>query len=377
MRIISKFTEKFINRLIPALILIAVTGLVCGCTSFSDLGRQNLYSRAQTEAPVLPEETEEASSGEEDAENQDAEQADGEKEDNIVHPVSWQKGWVRYNGKIYEYNPSIISILYMGIDKTGRVQLSKDGISGGQADALFLFVLNPDKKTASVVAINRNTITDVDVFNESGEYVGTQKLQICLQHGYGDGMELSCERQVKAVSGLFFGLPIHGYIATNQDAAAALNDAVGGVTLEVLEDIPAWKGIRGFTKGEVTTLSGQEARRYVQYRDVNVFDSASGRLLREKQYLNAIFSRMKEVVKENPSSIMNIYQAVSPYTVTNMEPADLLYLAGQAPSYSMGSEGIYSMEGETILAESGFEEFYPDRKQLYDLMINVFYSEVK
>ena len=57
------------------------------------------------------------------------------------------------------------------------------------------------------------------------------------KHGYGDGMELSCERSVAAVSRLFYNLPISGYAAINMGAIPALNDAVGGVQVTVLDDV--------------------------------------------------------------------------------------------------------------------------------------------
>ena len=51
----------------------------------------------------------------------------------------------------------------MGIDKKGKVYKGEvtDYIDGGQADALFLAVINPKSEEISIVAINRNTMTTV------------------------------------------------------------------------------------------------------------------------------------------------------------------------------------------------------------------------
>ena len=42
---------------------------------------------------------------------------------------------------------------------------------------------------------------------------------------------------VDAVSHLMYDLPIHGYVAVKLDAIEKLNDAVGGVTVTLPEDI--------------------------------------------------------------------------------------------------------------------------------------------
>ena len=55
----------------------------------------------------------------------------------------WQDGWIRYNGQIYAYNEDIMTFLVMGIDNDDVVKKAKDGLSGGQADAMFLAVMNP------------------------------------------------------------------------------------------------------------------------------------------------------------------------------------------------------------------------------------------
>ena len=370
------------NKYILLTLLLAAVLSITGCTTMSDIGRQNLYSRAESDGPSLPVQEVVSDSSSEDQEGSEGSSDTEDAKDEDVSADAqqireWKKGWLRYNGEIMEYNSNCITFLFMGIDKIGKVQPAADGMSGGQADALFLVTLNPDRSTVSIIAVNRNTMTPVEAYNEAGKYVGTYDLQVCLQHGYGDGMQQSCERQVSAVSNLFYQLPIHGYISLNMNGIVALNDAVGGVTLDILQDIPASKTVRALKKGETVTLSGEEAWRYTRYRDHNEFDSASDRLEREKQYLDAFMQKMRTAIKENPSLVMSIYQAISPYMVTNVELADLIYLTEQVSSYRFDENGIRSMEGETILADSGFEEFYPDEQKLYDLMIDVFYQKVQ
>nr|WP_330369769.1 LCP family protein [Butyrivibrio sp. FCS014] len=79
------------------------------------------------------------------------------------------------------------------------------------------------------MVLNRNSMTDVDIYDEYGRYQNTVVAQIATQHGFGNGMEESCNYQVKAVSNMFYQLPIHGYAAINMSAIPIINDEVGGV----------------------------------------------------------------------------------------------------------------------------------------------------
>ena len=344
---------------IGVVLLVLVVALVVSWRVLDALGKKRLYAASATVIPELPQE----------------EIPEEEVQETTVR--EWKQGWIRYNGGIYEYNGNALNFLIMGIDKDGPVTPAADGISGGQADALFILSLDPDSREINIIAVNRNTVTDVDVYDKAGEYVGSQPLQLCLQHGYGDGMQLSCERQMSTVSKLFYNLPLHGYVSLNRNAIAELNDAIGGVTLEVLTDIPQRGKYPGLTKGVTKTLTGPEALRYIWYRDMNEFDSASDRLMREKQYLSAAIDKVKSAVKDDPSVIIRLYQKMTPYMVTSIDLSEATYLAGQAAGYSFDTDGILSMEGETILADTGFEEFHPDTEQLYALMVEAFYKEVK
>lgn len=289
---------------------------------------------------------------------------------------SWQPGWIRYDGRTYAYNTNLLTFLVLGIDSMDKVHEGEDGISGGQSDAMFFLILDPDNKEIKIVAINRNAMTDIDVYNEEGIYVGTGEAQICLQHGFGDGLEQSCERTVKTVRNLFHELPINGYISINMGAIPTVNDTVGGVTLKVMYSLPAAGQYRSLRKGETVTLTGDDAYWYTQHRDINVDWSANERLERQLQYLIEFVPALQERVKEDPKSIASIYSALSPYMVTDIGLNEAVYLGNEAAQYSFDSANIYQMKGESIIGRSGFEEFIYDEDALYDLIIDVFYTEV-
>lgn len=287
---------------------------------------------------------------------------------------TWQEGWVRYQDKVYEYNKDILTFLVMGIDKMEEVSESEDEVSGGQSDALFLVIANPDDRSIKILAVNRDTMTDIVAYN-AGEDGSSPVVnaQIAAQHGFGDGKELSCELTRDAVSKLFFDLPIHGYVSVNMSAIPELNDAVGGVDLISLEDLT--KVIKGAKEGAELHLEGMDAFLYVEYRDTQVFESARGRLSRQKQYLTAFMNKAIAATKQDITLPINLYGKLKQYMVTDVTTDELAYLVSELINYSFEQDSIYTMEG-TTREWNGHEQFHPDYDALRDLMIQLFYREV-
>lgn len=327
------------------------------------LGQERLRSKASADSPrLVSEET-----------NLDISAILEQEDDAVMQQTQWEEGWVRHDGKVYEYNEDILTFLIMGIDKEGTVKESKDAVSGGQADALFLVVANPDDKSIRIIAVNRDTMTDVQMYGYGGTNQ-TVKAQIAAQHGFGDGMEKSCELTRDAVSRLFYDLPIHGYAAVNMGAVSRLNDSVGGVTITVPEDMT--KVRKTWNEGAEITLTGKDAYTYVRWRDTDVFESSRSRLARQKQYLGAFVKQAKAAVKEDITLPITLYSELSKYMVTDITAEEAAYLAGRLLSYEFKSDAVYTLEGTTRMGEK-HEEFYPDADALKDLMIQVFYREVK
>lgn len=335
-------------------ILILAVVLVSGFFIMRAMGKSRLYNRAVQDGTTLSEALGDS---------------DGQMEE-------WEDDWVRYDGKIYDYNDDILTFLVLGIDKMGEVTEAENGLDGGQSDLLFLIVLNPHTKHISVIAINRNTMADVDMYGEDGNFIATEKRQITLQHGYGDGKELSCERSVQAVSRLFYGIPIHGYCSINMEAIPLINDIVGGVDVTVLETQKDPSGKFYFQEGENVHLEGMNAMYYVRYRDTSSFNSAGRRLERQKQYLQAWAAKAKTEVVSNPSLALDLYNTLTDYMVTDITLDEVNYLATTALSYSFSGDQVYSLEGETVVGDGGFEEFYPDEQALYELILNIFYEPI-
>lgn len=282
----------------------------------------------------------------------------------------WQEGVIKYDDKYYTYNNHIKSYLIMGIDIE-----NSEGIEagdGGQSDAMFLLVTNDKDKTISIISINRNSMTDISVYGETGVVIKTIEAQICTQHAFGDGKHLSCGRAVDAVSQLFYNIPISGYLSMQMGAISIVNDAIGGVEVEVLRDlVDESKGV-DLKAGETVTLNGNEAYVYLRSRDVNEFDSATNRLHRQEQYITSFAQQVKTYTDGDSQKALDIYESVEDYVVTNIDFSSFVL---KLDSYEYDASRMYTVPGETQMGEK-LEEYHVDDEALYDMIIQVFYEEV-
>lgn len=286
----------------------------------------------------------------------------------------WQDNWITVDGQTYAYNQDILTFLLMGIDQMEKVEEADNFISGGQSDAMFLVVCNPTKKQIDIIAINRNTMVDVDRYNLAGNYRDTVIAPISLQYAYGDGMVLSCEYAVAAVSKLFLYVPIHGYASLNMGGVELINDAIGGVEVVVREDLDLPSGT--VQAGESVLLEGADALWYVQNRDIYTIGSADQRLERQKQYINALMRKMLEQLKASPKVALDFYELVKEYVITDLTLSEMTYMASTVAFYDFSTERIHSIEGENV-REGDYTRFYHDIDALYELILEVFYDKVE
>ena len=240
-------TEKRAGRVMRsvAAVLVIILAIVALFQGFRMRGKEALFRNVAVETENLPEEKQ---SGDDRAK------------------IACEQGKeVTYQGEKYVYNEDLVSILFLGVDKEAFEEGGTVGDGkAGQADALFLLVLDTKTGKSRLIAISRDTMTDVNVYSDLGNFIGTEKLQLCLAYTYGDGKEKSCENTVRAVSRLFYGMPVAAYAALDLDAIAVLTDAVGGVEVTVTKDLtiqdPSLK------EGERKVLTGEQAQWYVRSR---------------------------------------------------------------------------------------------------------------
>lgn len=298
--------------------------------------------------------------------------------------VAWQDDWIAIDGTVYAYDQNTINLLFLGIDQPGGISTEIDltDWESGQTDAIFVLSLNSTDKTIKVLGIPRNAMVELEVYNEENQVERVFENQICLQYAYAGGGAQGLSKMSETVSELLFGLPIHGVVAIGYDAVGSINDQLGGVEVEVLEDMTEVNS--KFYKGNYVHLAGTEALQYVRERDVSMLGSPTLRLNRQKQYLTALIGAAKNRLKEKPMIVADIYNSIKPYMNTDVTLDEAVYIAMEAGGYQFDGDSFYLLEGEdkavTFTNSQGEEDFYDDlyldAEKTKSIMVEVFYQPV-
>lgn len=280
-----------------------------------------------------------------------------------------QGEFVVYNGKTYEYNKNITSILFMGVDKRELEETEVNG-TGGQADVIVLFAVDTKTGKISMINISRDTMTDVTVYSANGGYVGSQEQQLCLAYAYGDGKKTSCENTVNSVKGLFYNIPIKSYLALDLDGIAAVNDSIGGV------DVTSPETVGNFVSGQNYHLEGSLAESFVRSRNHESADANTLRMQRQQVYATQFMNKVISATKEKITTPVDLFNSSSPYTCTNLKPSKILYLAQSVVMSNGMSVEMNTVPGEAKMGEI-YAEYYVNESEFYELFLNVFYTPVQ
>lgn len=286
------------------------------------------------------------------------------------------KETISYNGHNYQYNTNLINIAFMGIDE--RYYEVRDALNLGCADADMLAVIDTQTGEMKVISLPRDTMVDIDIYSDNGVFLTTKNVQLTLSYSYGDGGEQSCKNVTKAMSRILYGVPIDKYFALNLEGIKPINDAVGGVTLTALYDIPN----AGITKGKEVTLKGDMAEAYVRSRDMDRATAAYERGERQMQYVKAFANQVLGAVKSDFNVVSDLYNTATQYSQTNITLNNATYLAQLMLSKNITSFESYSLTGETTLHPLPSNpaiinaQFVPDEDALMELVLEVFYTQV-
>lgn len=269
-----------------------------------------------------------------------------------------------------EYFPrqDVETYLLMGIDRFGPVEASGSYNNDGEADAVLLLLFDKKDQTASILALNRDTMVDMPVLGLGGKQAGTVNGQLALSHTYGSGLRDSCENVRKTVSNLLYGISIDHYMAMNMDGITLLNDAVGGVKVHVTDDFSQVDPT--IPMGE-TILMGQQAISYVRLR-MGVGDQLNlSRMERQEEYVNSFFTALRSKVESEKKFAATLFEDLSDYMVTDCSTTVLSTALEQFGDYAL--KEIVTPEGENRLGET-YMEFYLDEAAMDDLILRMFYA---
>ena len=276
-----------------------------------------------------------------------------------------------YNGTAYAKKENLETVLLLGVDKF-EGETPEGYINNQQADFLLLLVMDKQHETCTPIQLNRDTMTQIQILGVTGEPAGTFTGQLALAHTYGSGEEDSCENTVLAVENLLYSVEIDHYVSMTMDGVALLNDLVGGVTLEVLDD---FSGVDGtLVQGETVTLKGQQALTYVRSRGGLEDSSNLHRMERQRQYLAALQQQLKAAVQQEDGFTLDALLQLNEYMVSDCTVNQLSELGDSLATYQVSD--ILTTPGDAQEGEE-FMEFTVDESALQQLVMDVFYEPVE
>lgn len=291
----------------------------------------------------------------------------------------FEENTVFWNGKTYKRNTYVKAVLCMGVDRDGPMTETTLSGDGGQADGIFLLANDTARGSMKILLIPRDSMTEITKTDTSWTEANGAKLgevvdHLSLSYAYGDGREKSCEYTKQAVSHLLMGLKIDSYMAADLEIIASLNDEVGGVTVTI-PTMGMEQSDPEFVFGQTVRLKGEQAERFVRFRDTERDNSAISRMEQQKLYISGFFQAVKEKSRKESSITERLFEMSQDYMVTDMEKDEYLKLAVNALEGDGLTSASFKMTPGTGTATETYDEYYVDQEALVPILLDLFYRE--
>ena len=278
---------------------------------------------------------------------------------------------VEYKGVKYKLNENMVSVCLIGNDNEWGTPL--EGLNG-QADVIVVVALDTETGKTTGIVVPRDSMVDIDInYVDNYQLYETDKMQICLAYAYGSNDNHSSELVCRAVSRILYNIPVSYYYTISMAGVVALADLVDGVAIEPIQTVPGTE----IVEGELIKLDGDLAARYLRYRNSYEYGSALDRQARQMQFLTALASKVLTVVKGNPSALVDIYNTLGGYSVTNLGVSEVSFIASCVAKGSSDTMEFISLKGEAVHDEnSEYEQFILDKDFVYQTVLDVYYEKV-
>ncbi len=276
---------------------------------------------------------------------------------------------VYIDGKAYRPRSTVKNYLIVGIDQFGASE------SNGYAQADFILVLSFDSADNSytVMQINRDTMTEILMYDAfSGEAKETVA-QIALSHNDGTYTEISntrkCKNTAKAVSDLLYGIDFKNYVSMTMDAVSIIVDYIGGVEIYVEYDMTSVD--ERLAEGQTVMLDGELALKFIGARTGVADETNVSRMERQMAFFDAFTEKAKSV-QIDEELLLECFEDVADYIVTNADDGIFREITEKLSTYE--KKETISPPGEAKVGQK-YMEFYVDEEELKDIVIDVFYKE--
>ena len=297
-------------------------------------------------------------------------------ESTVLHPSNEAAGegsskTITRDGVDYFPRQDIHVMMVLGIDQAGPVESSNYYRNEGAADSIMLLIFDETNEECTILYLNRDTMLNMDVLGVKGDYAGTTYAQLALAHTYGEGLEDSCVNMKNTLEKYLHGLSIDYYVSMNMDAIPIMNDAVGGVTVTVVDDFS--QANPSITMGELT-LQGDQVIDFVRRRK-DVGDQKNiTRMARQREYVAGFLEQLSQAEHEDINFLVSLYEDIAPYIVTDCSVETLSSMLDRYLDYSV--KEVVSPVGENIVND-GHYEFHVDEEKLDELIVRLFYAPKK
>ena len=255
----------------------------------------------------------------------------------------------RFNIKANMDNSSEISgtvnILVFGIDRNENRSKTANVF---RPDTIMLASIDMDKKTVNLISLPRDS--RVQIYNTGG----LDKINSCFYYASLD-MDTSKKNEEavfqagiknlkKTVSNVLNGVRIDYYVGIDMDALPQIADVMGGVTIDVHQDLYARNGHDRsrivIHKGE-QVLNGKQLLYYSRYRMYE--DGDIGRVAIQQKIMKAIFNEFKK--QKSFSKIPQIYNLVSDMVLTDMKMSQIASIGYAFKDFDVENIKTYTLPG--------------------------------
>ena len=274
--------------------------------------------------------------------------------------------------KKYKLRKNMEIVLIMGIDDRGTIANDGNTIHASQADVLYVYAIDHNKKTIQTLQINRDTMASVREIFGHGFDDEFSNMQICLAHSYGKNEKARCLNTVEAVKKMLSNTPIDHYASIKMEGIAVLNNQVGGVTVKIpagLEKLdPAFK------EGATVTLNGKQAELFVRSRMALADDHNTERMKRQEIFMKAWKTQALSKMNSDSGFAAKMIIALSDNMYSDMSASKLSNLASSLKGYK--DLGTVTPAGKTLEATNGrqYREFHVNKDDLKKKVIELFYE---
>lgn len=279
---------------------------------------------------------------------------------------------ITWNGRDWEYNESINSILLIGIDSTGEMKTSDTYGDQARADNIDLISFNYEDKTITILPISRDTMTEVPKFTANGYEASKTLTHLGFAYSFGNGGRASSMNVCNAVSDLLYGVEVYRYVTTNIDSIGYANDLIGGVTVEVPNNDLAGR-YPNMTKGAKVRITKKNVEAFLRYRS-DKDGSNNGRMERQQAFLQAYIEKLKTMSDDDYLDMWQQLSSDDSKIKTNMTKSMFMNLIADIKDYRYDPDTDNLKIIGTDVVENGYDAFYPDEDKLKELVVTTFFK---